>query len=351
VQILVKTPRGLENVAASRILELVGGSAVPKPGGFLGLVALDNLEDVDSALRRILEEVPEIEYALPILAETEAQPEAIAEVAAELAKDRLSPDECFAVRTTRRGRHSFTSIDVNVAAGAAIQKATGADVDLTVPDKVFWVEILGERAYLSVTSGSLVRRKMPPGKHPLLGYLRRISFVQMPYLGEGARPMGVRVGRAVQAFELGELVVAPYKKVDAEELTAFLDGLLEGREARYRIQKRTYARKVKKVPILVYDLYQLVRERRGEPIIATDPTGKPVSDAGEEILEIFSGGGRVSVLAGAREGLPKGVLRLSTLVIDLCPGLTFATEHTIPATVGAIATILQRRLDENSVDD
>ena len=78
-------------------------------------------------------------------------------------------------------------------------------------------------------------------------------------------------------------------------------------------------------------------------MIATDPTGKTVQEAADEIAEAFEGGGRVNILAGAREGLPKGALRFATVVLDLCPGLTFATEHTIPATVGALITCLEEK--------
>lgn len=155
--------------------------------------------------------------------------------------------------------------------------------------------------------------------------------------------MGIRLGRAAQAFELGELVIAPHQPVSVEELHEFLSGLLEGRESRFRIQKRAYARKVSKVPIRLQDLYQLVRERAGEPMLVTDPTGKTASEAADEIEDAFRSGGRVTILAGAREGVPKGVFRFATAVIDLCPGLTFATEHTIPAAVSAIITCLEER--------
>lgn len=341
MQILAKTPRGLEEVAAARIREAVGGDVTPRPGGFLGLVAIDGLENPEAALKRIYGEVPEVEYAYLILKEVDAELDAIAAAAAGVAREKFSAGETFAVRTTRRGSHSFTSVDVNIRAGAAVQDATGADVDLTNPDKILWVEIIGERAYIAVTPGKAVRRKLWPGKHPVLHFLRRISFIQLPYLGEGSNRMGVRIGRAAQAFELGELVVAPYRPVDMDELLGFLKGLAEGRDARLRVQRRTYARDVRRVPIRLYNLYQLVRERRGEPIMVTDPTGIPVGKAFREIADAFLWGGRVNVLAGAREGVPKGVFRFATVVVDLCPGVTFATEHTIPAAVEAIVASLE----------
>ena len=232
---------------------------------------------------------------------------------------------------------------MNVRVGSEVQKATGADVNLTSPDKIVWVEVIGPKVGIAITPGSIVWKKSRPGKPSVLKLLRRISFAQMPYLGEGARYMGIRIGRAAQAFELGELVITPHEPVNVAELNEFLSGLLEGRESRFLIQKRTYARKVARVPIRLQDLYQFVRDRSGEPIIATDPTGKTVAEAAEELEEAFRSGGRINILAGAREGVPKGVFRFATVVLDLCPGLTFATEHTIPATVGAIIACLEER--------
>ena len=343
MQIIIKTPLGLENIAASRAVELVGGRAEARPMGLKGLVILDGLEDPDSAVRVLEEQLPEAEYVFRVLATAPAELEELARVAAELAREHIRPDETFAVRTTRRGKHGFTSIDVNVRVGSAVQEATGADVNLTSPDKIIWVEILGPRAGIAITPGSVVWRKQRPGKPSVLSLLRRISFAQMPYLGEGAKPMGIRIGRAAQAFELGELVITPHEPVDVAELSDFLSGLLEGRESRFRIQERTYARRVSRVPIRLQDLYQFVRDRANEPLIATDPTGLTVAEAAERIEELFRERKRVNILAGAREGLPKGVLRFADLVLDLCPGLTFATEHTIPATVGAIVTCLEER--------
>jgi len=343
LQVLIKTPLGLENVVASRAVELVGGRAQPRPMGLKGLVILDGLEDPESAARRVEEAIPEAEYVLHVLGTAKAELSELARMAAELARDRIGPDETFAVRTTRRGRHGFTSVDVNVRVGAAVQEATGADVNLTNPDKIVWVEIIGPMAGIAVTPGSVVRRKQRPGKPSVLAVLKRISFAQMPYLGEGAKPMGVRIGRAAQAFELGELVITPHEPVDVAQLVEFLSGLLEGRESRFRIQERTYARRVARVPVRLYDLYQFVRDRSGEPIIATDPTGLTVAEVAEQLEDIFREKKRVNILAGAREGLPKGVFRFATVVLDLCPGLTFATEHTIPATVGAIVACLEER--------
>jgi tRNA acetyltransferase TAN1 len=208
---------------------------------------------------------------------------------------------------------------------------------------VVWVEIIGPMAGIAVTPGGFVWRKRKPGKPSALKVVSRISFAQMPYLGEGARAMGVRIGRAAQAFEIGELIVTPHEPVDVRQLSDFLSGLLEGRESRFKIQEKTYARKVSRVRLRLQDLYQFVRDREREPMIVADPTGMSVMEASDLIEEIFKEKKRVNILAGAREGVPKGVFRFASLVVDLCPGLTFATEHTIPAAICALLTCLEER--------
>ena len=341
MQIIIKTPLGLEKIAASRAVELVGGRARARPRRFKGLVVLDGLDDPDGAVEVLERSLPEAEYVLRVLGTARADLEEIARLAGELARGRIGADETFAVKTTRRGHHDFTSIEVNVRVGSAVQATTGADVDLDRPDKIVWVEVIGPEAGIAITPGRVVWRKRRPGKPDISGFLKRISFAQMPYLGEGAKPMGIRIGRAAQAFELGELVITPHEPVDAAQLAEFISGVLEGRESRFRIQERTYPRAVELVPVNIQDLYQLVRDRRQEPLIATDPTGLTIGEAVDELIGLFKRRSRVNILAGAREGLPKGVLRSADVVLDLCPGITFATEHTIPAVIGALATCLE----------
>lgn len=340
VDLVVKTPKGLERVAASYISEVLAGATVtPKPAGLSGLVLVEGVSDKARAAEEVKRRVPEAEYVLAVDGEAKADLEEIAKVAAEAAKREIAPGETFAVRTTRRGVHPFTSLDVNVRAGAAVKEATGADVNLTFPDKVVYVEIIGDRAFIAV-EGPEEYKKAKPGKVPVLKLLRRLSIVQMPYLGplDAARTMGVRIGRAVQTFEVRELVVAPKERVAADELMAFLEGVEEGIESRYEVQKRAYGRPVHKVPVYVQDLYQLVRERAGEPIIATSTRGETVGKLSEKLSELLSSKGRINVLIGSREGLPTGVLRVSTLVLDLSAGVTISTDYASVAAIIALIT-------------
>ncbi len=345
--IIVKTPRGLERIASSRILELDPEAAVEaKPMGLLGLVVVRPSGDPKRLYEAIRSEVLEAERVLLAEAECEASIEAMSREAGRLSAGRISDGETFAVRTTRRGSHPFTSLDVNVAVGDAVVRTTGADVDLTYPDKILWVEIVGDRAYLSITDGSEEWRKRSPEKVEALNVLSKISVVQMPYLGppKAAREMGVRIGRCVQTFEVMELYVAPNTPVKAEELRAFLTGVLEGISSRLEIQRRVYARRVRRVPVYVQDLYQLVRDRRGEPIIVFEPEGRPASLLGDEIAEVFERSRRVNLLLGSREGIPKGVFRVADMVLDICPGVTISTDFAAASAIMTIHTLVQERL-------
>jgi thiamine biosynthesis protein ThiI len=61
------------------------------------------------------------------------------------------PSGSFAIRARRAGSHSFTSRDVAVALGRAIQRAAGAgrrEVDLDTPERELHVEVRERRAYL-----------------------------------------------------------------------------------------------------------------------------------------------------------------------------------------------------------
>ncbi len=350
--VLVKTVLGMERVAASHIRDIDPEARIyPSPQGFRGLVLVETSKPKEIVAREIEDKVPEAEKVIVAEACTVADPDKIGEVAAKVASQHISPEETFAVRTVRRGRHGFTSIDVNVVAGDRVRRATGASVNLDEPDKVVLVEIIGDKAFISVVPGSKLWKKMRRGKYPLYKLFSRFSVVQMPYLGplDACKTMGVRVGREVQNFEVGELVIAPIGLVDALQLKTFLDGVFEGIESRYQVQRKSYGRRVRRVPVRLQDLYQLVRSRYGhEPIIVFEPEGEPVSRLGDELRRLVLGSRRVSLLFGSREGIPEGVYRFADLVVDVAPGITLSTEYAASSALIAIAALLHEHLAEDS---
>ncbi len=348
--LLIKTGLGFEKIVASRIKEYDEKTVViPCPKNFKGLVLVKHgVHSIDELINYIKNNVVEADKIIPILAETAAEPEKIAEAAAELSKKLIKPSETFAVRTTRRGKHRFTSIDVNVVVGDYVRRVTGASVDLKHPDKIVLVEIIQDRAYISVLPGSFEYHKLSPGKKPIYGIFRKFSVIQMPYFGpkDAVRNMGRRIGREVQNFEVGELVIAPAGIVDGVQLAEFILSVEEGIRSRYEIQRRSYHRKTRKVPVKVQDIHQLVRDRYDEVIIVFEPEGKYILDVADELEKLILGSKkRVNLLFGSREGIPLGIYRFADLVIDIAPGITLSTDYAAAAGLIALATVLYNRLD------
>ncbi|MEM1873496.1 MAG: SPOUT family RNA methylase [Acidilobaceae archaeon] len=357
VDIILTTSLDLERVAASYVSEVLPGAVVvASPLGFKGLVVVCRAGSKAEAAEAIRKSVPEVEKVFVVEKEVDADLESIAGAVAELSRSFLKPGESFAVRTVRRGSHSFTSIDVNVAAGAAVKEATGAEVDLEEPDKVFFVNIIGGRAYLSVLKGSEFYKKTGRGKKPLYKFFWRLSLAHEPYLGplDAAKLMGARVGRAVQSFEVGELVVAPVGAVDAEPLAYFISGVLEGVESRFEVQKRSYGRQVRRVSVRVQDMHQFVRSRVGEPLVIFEPEGEPFSRVSGELAELllraFRSGRRVNLMVGARSGVPTGLFRFADYVVDLAPGIVLSTELAASSALTAIASAIHEKLEPGDVE-
>ena len=343
--ILVKTPLGLENIAAARILELNSNVKVyPRPKGFLGLVLVEADNHFEFA-GKIKENVLEAEKVIPAYEVVEAKLNKIVEAVRKVALGNISSEETFAVRTTRRGKHDFTSLDINVKAGAVVKEVTNASVNLSFPDKIVAVEIIGNIALISILKGVEEYKKLRPGKEPIVKYLRKIALIQMPYLGplDASYNMGIRIGREAQTFEVKELVIAPIGSIPANQLLMFLKGVYEGIESRYNIQKKTYARKVNRIPVYVQDLYQVVRDRFKEPIIVFEPEGEPVIKMKDKIKEIFNNPKvkRINILIGSRVGIPVGIYRFADLILDIAPGVTISTDLAAASAITALITVLE----------
>lgn len=342
--ILLKTVKGIENIAASRVKELFPCSDVsPRFKGYLGIVLVRNVDPTEENIEVIKKEVLEAEKVLPVLAVCEAKLDTISKVASEVAKGRIGKNETFAVRTTRRGSHAYTSIDANIAAGSAIQAATKASVDLTVPDKIVWIEIFQDEAFISITPGTEEYKKMWPGKLYTRKVLGKIIVGQVPYVGvpEAVRKMGVRIGRAAQTFEIGSLYVTPFKPIEGVTLKLFIEGLYEGINSRYELQKKAYHEKPRRVSVYVQDLYQFVRDNFGKPVIVTSTRGQPLVSVKDLLIEIFKKEKKIIVLIGAHEGIPAGLFRHASLVVDLAPGITISTDNALTSAIIGFITVLE----------
>jgi len=350
ISLIVKTPLGLEKILATRIEELGFKCEVkPKPQGYPGLVIVQSLSELEKFElgSKIKKEIPEAERVLVSMDCVEAKLQKIVDAAVKIAMETMSGERSFAVRTVRRGSHPYTSVDVNRAVGSGIVATLGAPVDLSCPDKIIWVEIIGNSAAIGICEGSEVWRKLTPEKAEVRRFFSKVSVIQMPYLGSksAVRTMGVRIGRAVQMFEVGELVVGILGSPKAKELSWFIESLIEGIASRYNIQTKTYAHKPRRVEVLVQDIYQLVRDRRDEPKIVFEPEGQVFPKVADKLAEYFlSDTRRVNLLFGSREGIPKGIFRFADLVVDLCPGITLSTEYAASSALIGIAYKLEERL-------
>ncbi|NJE10129.1 SPOUT family RNA methylase [Thermococcus sp. MAR1] len=331
MKFIVKTQRGMESVAANYIKDSLPDASVwASPMGYYGLVIVET--DEGNAAEKILE-IPEVERLIPVIVEVPAELEKIVESAEKLAP-LISENETFAVKTKRRGKHGFTSMDVNRELGAKIRELTNADVNLSWPDRVVQVEIIGDKAYISVVPGEEFR-KFKPEKLDARKLFRKVTLVQMPYWGDykACRSFGEKIGRAAQAFEVKELIIAPKEKMDAFELAEFIKGVRIGQESRYQIQREAYPWKVEKIPVSIWDLYQVVRDkRRGKRLlIITDPKGPTLAEVKGELAKDMFYAKEVVIFVGSREGIPRGLFRFADYIVDLAPYMTFATEHGIPA--------------------
>jgi len=344
MKFLIKTQRGMEAVAANYIKDLLEDAQVwISPHGYSGLVLV---ETNDEEAEKKFFEIPEIERVIPVLFEVLAKLEEIVNVAEEIAK-YIKDGESFAVKTTRRGKHEFSSVDVNVALGGKIKELTNAEVDLAFPDKTVLVEIIGDRAYISI-AGKEEWKKFTPDKIDARKLFKKVTIVQMPYWGDykACRNFGEKIGRAAQAFEVKELIIAPKEKIDAYELMEFIKGVKIGQESRYQIQREAYPWKVEKIPVSVWDLYQVIRDKRRNKrlLIITDPKGHSISEIKENLAKDLYYAKEVVVFIGSREGIPRGLFRYADYVVDLAPYMTFATEHGIPAALIAFWTVYEEEL-------
>ena len=341
--LIITTRLGLENIVQAMINELFNNTidTINKPFGYKGLLLakINKKEELDD----ILIKIPYIEKAIYIDTCTEAKIENIVEKTLQIIEGRITEKTSFAVRTIRRGQHDFTSIDVNIKLGSAIQEKTRAMVNLDYPEKIILVNILQDTAFISIIDGKELYKKRSPDKPELYKIFRRFIVVQEPYLGdkEATYKMGVRLGRSLQNYEIGDYYIGLIEPVDAEELSWFINGLKEGINSRYTIQVKSYGRDVIKTKTHVYDMYSLIRIYNQNPIIILEPEGKYIASVEKELKELLTKKKRPVFLLGSRHGVPSGLYRYADIIIDITPGITLSTEYALPTALGAISMLFR----------
>lgn len=347
--ILVTTSLGNESVAASYIEEeCPGATTLERPLGFKGIVLVRTGEP-EACIDKLLSEVSFVERIHQVKSCVEASIDKIASEAKNLAKTLLSSNDSFAIVTTRRGRHEFTSVEVNIHVGREVQLATGARVDLEKPDYAILVNIIGDTAFISIEKGYVARPKRWRDKPNFTKIFNRLTIVQEPYVSndvEASYKMGERLGRALQTYEVGEYIIALTKPTPAIQLASFIQGVEEGVNSRYVVQEKSYSRKPHKTSLSVYEMHLAVRRYRGRPIIIFEPEGTPIYEAADRLADLILGKKPPLLVFGAREGVPTGLFRFADIVVDLAPGLTLSTDQVIPTALGALTSIIGGKVNQ-----
>ncbi len=153
MQLLITCPSGFE-VEAKREIEEALGEGTVRMTYFRGLLSV-NTKHEDASLRLGEKNTAYLSKAIPIQKVTEAKIESIE----EFFKD-TEIKGTFAARCKRRGSHDFSSKDVEIAVGNVIT-GEGSRVDLDNPDTILWVDIIQEKAFLSVLSPEDIVKKTP----------------------------------------------------------------------------------------------------------------------------------------------------------------------------------------------
>jgi tRNA acetyltransferase TAN1 len=335
---LIKTPRDKAFIASSRLRDRVRDFNVvmtPEVSGYQGLVMVESDQTLPEDEIRL---IPEVEQVIPIEIEAfDADLETISQLCLQVA-EQIPDGATFAVKATRRGSHDFTSKAVEEIAGAAI---LGLDKELRValnnPDYVIKVEIIQTWAGVALLPGSQIHQKKR-GKEDSRELTRKVTLVQLVYESKdlwGTKRIAASLGRSAQAFEVKRFVAVMDSPVNSPSLQTFLNGLEEGLESRLSQQKRTYGGKIQKVPLKVYEIYQMLRSAKTEKslVIMTDPRGKTLPSISQELCQALNEAKDIYLFNGSNEGIPPGCFSLADYTIDLAPYMTYGTDQAIAASM------------------
>jgi tRNA(Ser,Leu) C12 N-acetylase TAN1 len=173
--LIVTVPAGFESEARMEIEDIIPGSKV-RSLFFKGNVLVESPQNETGTAAKLKEaETLYVSHVYPVQAEVNiaSGKASIPRLFAPLA-DNLEPSDSFAVRCQRRGRHDFSSQDVEKQLGSMLEGSTGATVDLKNPRKIVVVQIFQDKAFVGVAEAVnlLVKpiqifRKYRKGERPL----------------------------------------------------------------------------------------------------------------------------------------------------------------------------------------
>jgi tRNA (guanine6-N2)-methyltransferase len=153
---------GLEEIACKEIREKIGKKAKVLHLGAISFKGKENDIFVLNYLAKSLHRI------LVLLAQSEVESlDQIYKLVRQIDFSQwILPEQTFAVRTKRSGKHSFTSMDISATIGQAIidsfleQKGIRLKVNLSKPDLVFRAELRGKNFFIGLdTSGESLHKR------------------------------------------------------------------------------------------------------------------------------------------------------------------------------------------------
>ena len=153
MHLLVTCQSGFE-VEAKRELEEMLGEGTVRMTYFRGLLSV-NTKHEDALLRLREKDTSYISRAIPIQKTVNADMESIKKFF-----ENTKIEGTFAARCKRRGSHDFSSKDVEIEVGNVIT-GEGSRVDLDNPETILWIDIIQEKAHLSILQKDDIIKKTP----------------------------------------------------------------------------------------------------------------------------------------------------------------------------------------------
>ena len=148
---LKSTPvrRRFESILKDNMLTMLAADGVEALISYADARFFIETEDIDKCVESV-KKVFGI-ASLSVAEECTSEMEDICASAAKYSEGRISEGQSFAVKARREGSHPYTSMDVGREAGSAIfirNESLNVKVDLTNPDKLFYIEVRNSKAYI-----------------------------------------------------------------------------------------------------------------------------------------------------------------------------------------------------------
>ena len=141
--------RRFENILKDNMLTMLSADGVEAIITYADARYFIETDDID----RCVDSVKKVFgiASLSVAEECTSDMDDICRTAAEYSVGRISKGQSFAVKARREGTHPYTSMDVGREAGSAIfirNEDLGVKVDLTDPEKTFYIEVRNNKAYI-----------------------------------------------------------------------------------------------------------------------------------------------------------------------------------------------------------